>query len=175
MAEVVEYETTVNGKVLSTYMVPGSCTLRSIHGISGKHSYNRLKGKDELAGVAEPQEILQAIVASGIGGSVMILTDAYTDGVVLKTFKLFVESQGLGVVTLTPGIKSAYTHNRVYTAILEYKGDVLENWYRNQEGFPPLVKDGWVTTHDKQNIDAVFYSFGGRPKRPVPDKRGAAA
>ena len=83
-AGTVEIPVTINGHEYFTYMIPGSCVLRSFNGL------NNIKNKG-----AAPFEILAAIVLSGIGGSVMVFTDAYAGGEDLKKLQAYIQTQEL--------------------------------------------------------------------------------
>lgn len=153
-AGTVEIPVTINGHEYFTYMAPGACNLRTFYGINNinKHSVH-------------PAEILAAIVLSGIGGSIMVFTDAYGHGADAEALKAYVDSQedlvkgGCSMVVANGGI-NPYMGHKVVGAILDYNLDVLRAWYTKTFGDP--TQDGWVA-NQRVNMDAIFYQYGGRP------------
>jgi hypothetical protein len=152
-AGTVEIGVDINGHSYFAYMIPGSCVLRSFNGLNNISNAG--------AGAAE---IVAAITLSGIGGSVMVFTDAYAGGEDLLTLKAYIESQPLladkGVsLTVTKDGGSGYA-GKNFGGLLIYNGAALKAWY--DATFGPAENDGWHN-HMRVNMDSLFYQVGGRP------------
>lgn len=150
-AGTVEIGVTINGHEYFTYMAPGACNLRTFYGLNNINKH----GKDCCA------EIIAAIVLSGIGGSIMVFTDAYGRGADALVLKEFVETSGLGSVTVANGSGNPYmSGGKVVAAVLDYQLPTLKAWY--DKTFGDASKDGWVADQ-RVNMDSIFYQYGGRP------------
>lgn len=151
-ADSVEIPVTINGHEYFAYMCPGSCHIRSFHGLN---NITRLK--------ADPAEVVAAIVLTGISGNAMVLTDAYGSGSDLKAVKEFVDANKLGTITMSPGIKNQYMGPRlVVSGIFEYDPGTLKAWYEKE--YAKVNTSGWYTPTDRVHMDSVFFQFGGRAK-----------
>lgn len=151
-ASTVEIPVTINGHEYFTYMCPGSCHIRSFHGL------NQITNKK-----AHPAEIVAAIVLTGISGNAIVFTDAYGSGSDLAQVRKFVEGNNLGTITMSPGIANQYMGPRkVVTGIFEYDPETLKAWY--QTNFGNVDTTGWYTGTDRVHMDSVFFQFGGRAK-----------
>lgn len=155
-AGTVEIPVTVNGVEYFAYMCPGACNLRSFHGLN----------QITKSGV-HPRDIIAAIVLSGIGGSIMIFTDAYGKGEDCQKLKEFVKAEGLGNFTISAGSPNQYmggeaAGSKVVTGVFEYSPKHLMDWYTKQGN--EVTKDSWFSNTDRFHMDSVFYQFGGRPK-----------
>lgn len=151
-AGTVEIPVQINGHEYFTYMCPGSCHIRSFHGLN-----NITKNK------ASPAEIIAAIVLTGISGNAMVFTDAYGSGADLKAVKEYVEAEKLGTVTMSPGVSNQYMGPRlVVSGIYEYDPGTIKAWY--EKNFAKVNTNGWHTSTDRVHMDSVFFQFGGRAK-----------
>lgn len=151
-AGTVEIPVQINGHEYFTYMCPGSCHIRSFHGL------NNIANKK-----AHPAEIIAAIVLTGISGNAIVLTDAYGSGSDLKAVKEYVDEQKLGTVTISPGVRNQYMGPRlVVSGIFEYDPSTLKAWY--EKNFAKVNTDGWYTSTDRVHMDSVYFQFGGRAK-----------
>lgn len=164
-----EFDATVGKFPMFTYYVPGCCAMRAFHGLDGKHSYGIDPSTRRYVSKYDrptPQQIVEGIVKSGCGGSTMIFTDAKNKGAAIKEFAEFIEKNGLGVITISPGKANYYTSAMVFTGVFEYDIDALASWVKeNVESMKGWSRpDGWTSTNDAVNMDAVFYNYGGRPK-----------
>lgn len=152
-AGTVEIPVTINGHEYFAYMIPGSCVLRSFNGL------NNITNNG-----AHPSEILAAIVLSGVGGSVMVFTDAYAGGADLNTLKEYIEGQPILVnggvsLTVTTSGGSGYA-GKNFGGMLVMNRETMKQWYdatfgsAEGDGF-----GGWM----RVNMDSIFYQVGGRP------------
>jgi hypothetical protein len=152
-AGTVEIPVTINNHEYFTYMIPGSCVLRSFNGL------NNITNKG-----AKPFEILAAIVLSGIGGSVMVFTDAYAGGADLNALKAYIESQPILVeggvsLTVTKNGGNGYAGQN-FGGLLVMNSQAMTKWY--DATFGKATDDGfggWM----RVNMDNLFYQVGGRP------------
>lgn len=150
-AGTVEIGVEINGHEYFAYMAPGACNLRTFYGLNNINKH----GKDCAA------EVIAAIVLSGIGGSIMVFTDAYGRGADALVLKEFVEANGLGSVTVANGSGNPYmSGGKVVAAVLDYQMDVLKRWY--DATFGAAEDDGWYSAQ-RVNMDSIFYQYGGRP------------
>lgn len=152
-AGTVEIPVTINGHEYFTYMIPTSCVSRSFNGL------NNIKNRG-----AGPEEVLAAVVLSGIGGSLMLFTDAYAGGADLAKLKAYIESQPIltkgGVsLTVTPTGGSGYAGAN-YGGVMIYNTTALRSWY--DATFGSADQDGWGGG-SRVNMDSIFYQVGGRP------------
>jgi hypothetical protein len=152
-AGTVEIPVALNGREYFCYMIPCSCVARSFNGL------NNITNKG-----AHPSEILAAITLSGIGGSIMMFTDAYAGGKDLRTLDEYIKSQKILVdggvqLTMTPTGGSGYA-GKNFGGMLVYNGTALKAWY--DATFGAAENDGW-NNHMRVNMDALFYQVGGRP------------
>jgi hypothetical protein len=157
-AGTVEVGVQINGREYYTYMAPGACNLRTFYGLNNinKHANGN---PDAICA-----EIVAAIVLSGIGGSIMVFTDAYGKGADAETFAKFVHANGLGGVVVGnegAGANPYMSPNgKVVAAIYNYNLNTLKTWYDNT--FGAAENDGWVA-NQRTNMDWLFYQYGGRP------------
>lgn len=159
LARTVELDASYNGHDMHAYMVPGMCGLRSFHGFDG--NYRSIPKKQP-----NPSDIVLGIVLSGISGCVMVLTAIDKAGSErAQLFKAFVEGEGIGAVTVTPGTKNKYTGRLITTMVFEYDVATLAGWAAKTLGKGSWNKpDGWHSATDKVHMDTWFYNSGGRPK-----------
>jgi hypothetical protein len=149
-AGTVEIPVNINGHEYYTYMVPGACNLRSFYGLNNINKHG-----------ADPAEIIAAIVLSGIGGSIMVFTDAYGRGKDADTLAKFVHANKLGSMVVANGAGNPYMGGgKVVAAVLDYQMPELKSWY--DKTFGKAENDGWVS-YQRVNMDNIFYQFGGRP------------
>lgn len=154
-AGTVEVGVTINGHEYFAYMAPGACNLRTFYGLNNINKNG-----------VHPSEILAAIVLSGIGGSIMVFTDAYGRGADALKLKEYVESQedlvkGGCAVTVANGSGNPYMGGgKVVAAILDYQMPTLKAWY--DKTFGSAEADGFHS-FQRVNMDSIFYQYGGRP------------
>lgn len=149
-APTVEMNATVDGVEGFTYMVGGSCALRSYYGFNKQ----------------TPTQVIRGMVLSGCGGCVMILTDVYEKGAKAEAFAKFVEENSLGTVTITPpSHPNPYTGSTHVVAIFSYDRAVLAKFVAGLDGKDAWAKpEGWHSTFDSVHMDSEFYQYGGRAK-----------
>lgn len=152
-AGTVEIPVSIDGREYFTYMIPTSCVSRSFNGLN--HITND---------GAHPSHILAAVLLSGIGGSLMLFTDAYAGGKDLLALKKYIESQPILVnggvsLTVTPKGGSGYAGNN-FGGVMIYNMSVLRQWY--DATFGSAEADGWIGSA-RVNMDSIFYQVGGRP------------
>lgn len=172
-AGTVEIGVTINGREYFAYMAPGACNLRTFYGLN---NINKAKGvsSDDICG-----EILAAIVLSGVGGSIMVFTDAYGRGADALVLQKFVAAQedlvkGGCSVTVANGAGNPYMGGgKVVAAVLDYQMPVLKAWY--DKTFGKAEEDGFGG-FQRTNMDWLFYQYGGRPHAATAgDKEAHAA
>ena len=148
-----EFPVTINDVKMAGYYVGGCCCLRSFKGLDTAKS---------------PADVVEGIITCGVGGSSMILTDAYHDGKAATEFKEFVEEEKLGTVTIAPPIENPYTSKLIYTVTFNYHQGTLLQWLsRTQEKRGEVVwttPDNWSDQMESVHMDDVFYVLGGGVK-----------
>lgn len=188
LAPTVELCAKVNGKKYCFYMVPGSCGLRSVNKFEQGIKFwdkGMKKITDQVRAIQpeipHPAEFLAALVESGISGSVMIISEAYNQGLLLRELKEFVTQYRLGNLTISRGQINQYTYNLVYTGIFEYNIKLLYDWWQKQRTAVGLstwdrsrnsnletwrkAKQDWWSSTDAVHMDSVFYELGGGVKK----------
>lgn len=152
-AGTVEIPVSIDGREYFTYMIPTSCVSRSFNGL------NQITNDG-----AHPSHILAAVLLSGIGGSLMLFTDAYAGGKDLLALKKYIESQPILVkggvtLTVTPNGGNGYAGNN-FGGVMIYDTSTLRSWY--DATFGSADADGWSGSA-RVNMDSIFYQVGGRP------------
>lgn len=187
LAPTVELRAKVNGHTYMFYMVPGSCGLRSVNKFEQGIRFwdkNIKKITDDIRKIhllPHPAEFLAALVESGISGSVMIISEAYNRGLLLRELKEFITKYRLGKLTISKGQVNQYTSNLVYTGVFEYNINLLYDWWQKQRTTVGLTtwdrsrnanletwkkfKGSWWTKTDAVHMDSVFYEVGGGVKK----------
>lgn len=144
-----EFPATVNHTDYFGYYVGGCCSLRSFHGL------------DQMQ---DPRDLVQAILESGVGGNIMILTDAYNDGAKARELEAYVKEHDLGDFTIAPPAINPYTSKAVYTAVFTYyQKDLVAHVNKIRAARGEMVWDptDWSSPTDKVHMDDIFYELGG--------------
>lgn len=151
-ADTVELGVKINGREYFTYMVPGSCNLRSFYGLN-----NISKG-------AHPRDIIAAVIMTGISGGIIVFTDAYASGDDAARLGAFIHDNKLGVATICPASVNPYTGRGVVTLVFGFEPAKLLAWYNTQPWAIANFNSGWFSKTDQHHMDSVFYQYGGRPQ-----------
>lgn len=151
LAPTVELSYERDDKTVYYYYVAGMCGLRSMCG------FNK----------APPETILGGIVESGIAGCMMIMTDAYSNGVDVDRFMRYLAAENIPGVDAerTPVARNEYTDAEIHGIVLTYEiAELAEWWARKQGNDGWSAPVGWFGPHDAVHMDGEFYNIGGRPK-----------